>query len=321
LGAAALGEHRFELLLRGSPREAGCGLALVGLGQPFVERREIELGNPCAQLGDLAAQLLCALGCGRLQRQWPQPLPHLLLEIVCTLDLRRDPGELQLGPVPPRLEASESGRLLDQRAPLLRLRRKDRLDLALPDDRVHALAETEVGEQLHEVEPAHGGPVDEVLALAAAMEPPRDRELRVVGRPRAVLVVEEELDLAAVGRAAVTAACKEDVVGLLRPELARAERACGPADRVGHVRFARTVRPDDHADARLEANLDRIGKRLEAAELDRAEMHREAGYRAPRTGLLVVVAGERGVLVRPKSPRIPGSARPLDLCFSRSYLA
>ena len=45
---------------------------------------------------------------------------------------------------------------------------------------MHALAEAEVGEQLDEVEAADGGLVDEVLALAAAVKPARDRELGVV---------------------------------------------------------------------------------------------------------------------------------------------
>ncbi len=85
-------------------------------------------------------------------------------------------------------------------APLGRPRGENRLDLALADDRVHPLAEPEVGEQLDEVEPPHGSPVDEVLPLAAAMQPPRDRELRIVDGQRPVGVVEEELDLAEVGR-------------------------------------------------------------------------------------------------------------------------
>ena len=66
-------------------------------------------------------------------------------------------------------EAAEPGRLFDQRPPLGRPRREDRLDLALADDRVHPLAEPEVGEQLDEIEPAHGRAVDEVLPLAAAV--------------------------------------------------------------------------------------------------------------------------------------------------------
>ena len=104
----------------------------------------------------------------------------------------------------------------------------------------------------------------QVLALAAAMQPARDRELGVLDRARAVLVVEQELDLAEVGGAAVRGAGEEHVVGLLGAQLARAERAGRPADRVGDVRLAGSVRADDHADARLEAHLDGIREGLEA---------------------------------------------------------
>ena len=172
------------------------------------------------------------------------------------------------------LEAAEPGRLLDQSPPLGRPRREDRLDLALADDRVHPLAEAEVGEQLDEIEPAHAGLVQEVLALAAAMEAARDGDLGEVDRERVIGVVEKELDLAEVGGAATGRAREQDVVRLLGAQLQRAQRAGRPADRVGHVRLAGAVRPDDDADARLETDLDRIGERLEATQLDGAQMHR-----------------------------------------------
>jgi len=72
--------------------------------------------------------------------------------------------------VAPRLEAAEAGGLLYQRAPLLGLRGEDCLDLALADDRMHALAEPEVGEDLDQVEASHRGLVEQVLPLPAAME-------------------------------------------------------------------------------------------------------------------------------------------------------
>src|SRR5262245_12349312 len=108
------------------------------------------------------------------------------------------------------------------------------------------------------------------------MQPTGDRELREVDRQRAVGVVEEQFDLAEVSRATRTASGEEDVVRLLGPQLRRAEGTGGPADRVGNVGLARPVRPDDHADARLETDLDRIGERLETTQLDGAQMHRPA---------------------------------------------
>jgi hypothetical protein len=141
---------------------------------------------------------------------------------------------------------------------------------------VHPLAEPQVGEQLHEVEPPHRGPVDEVLPLAAAVQAAGDGELRIVDGQRSVGVVEEELDLAEVGGAARAAAGEEDIVRLLGPQLRRAEGAGRPADAVGDVGLAGAVRADDHAHARLETDLDRVGEGLEATQLDGAQMHRPA---------------------------------------------
>ena len=70
---------------------------------------------------DLAAQLLGPLGRGRLERERPQPLLDLGLEVAGALDVGRDPRELQLGTVPAALEAAETGGLLDELAPLLGL--------------------------------------------------------------------------------------------------------------------------------------------------------------------------------------------------------
>src|SRR5207245_7564017 len=133
------------------------------LGEPLVERRQVELGDARAELCDLAAQLLGALGCRSLQRERPQTLAHFFLEISSALDLRRDASELQLGAMAPCLEAAEPGGLLDERAPLLGPRREDRLDLSLADDRVHPLAKAEIGEQLDEIDAPSGGLVHEVL--------------------------------------------------------------------------------------------------------------------------------------------------------------
>src|SRR5215471_10460297 len=127
-----------------------------------------------------------------------------------------------------RLEPTEPGRLLDQRPPLGGTRCEDRLHLALADDRVHSLPESEIGQEFDEIEPPHRGPVDEVLALASTVQAPRDRQLRVVDRKRSVLVVEEKLDLAEVRGAASATAREEDVVRPLRPQLVRAERPGRP---------------------------------------------------------------------------------------------
>ena len=182
--------------------------------------------------------------------------------------------ELQLGAVPAALELAEAGGFLDELAPLLGLAAEDLLDTALADDRAHVAAEADVGEELDEIRAAHGRAVDEVLALTAAVQAAQERDLRErkLGE-RAVLVVEEELDLAEIGGWPVLAAREQHVVRLLGPELARSEAPGGPEQRVGDVRLAGAVRPDHDGDSRLEPHLDGIRERLEAAQLDRSQVH------------------------------------------------
>ena len=138
---------------------------------------------------------------------------------------------------------------------------------------MHRAAEAEVGEQLDEVGPPHRGAVHEVLALAAPLEASDDRDLRVRQGAGPVAVVEQKLDLAVLRCGPALGAGEENVLGLLRAKLARAEAPGRPHDRVRHVRLAGAVRADDDRDPRLQAHLGRIGERLEAAQPDGAQEH------------------------------------------------
>src|SRR6185436_6054630 len=210
LGGVALGEERRQLLLRAPAAQPGGGLPLLRLGTPRLRPAQVELCDAGAQADDLVGELLRALGGRRLQRERAQPLPHLRLDVARALDLDPDAVQLQLRAVLPPLELPEPGRLLDELAPLLRLRREHGLDLALADDRVHRAAEPDVGEQLDEVGAPHLRLVDEVLALAATMQAARDRDFREVELAElAALVVEDELDLAGLGRRAALGAVEE----------------------------------------------------------------------------------------------------------------
>ena len=99
----------------------------------------------------------------------------------------------------------------------------------------------------------------------------------------AVLVVEDELDLAVLRRLTLAATREEDVVGLLGAQLGGRQRSRCPDDRVGDVRLTGAVRADDDGDARLERELERVGKRLEAADAERAQVHRP-GFSPSRSG-------------------------------------
>ncbi len=282
LDAVALGQERFELFARPVAGQARCLTPLVGVRTPVLDLLELELGDPRFDRADLSTQLFGPLSRSRLERKRAQALLDLGLEVARPLDVLRHPGELQLGAVPAPLEAAEPGGLLDELAPLLGLRAENLLDAALADDRPHLAAEAHVREQLDEIRAPHRRPVDEVLPLPTALQAAHERDLgeRNLGES-AVLVVEEELDLAVVRRRPVLAAREQDVVGLLGAKLARRKASRSPEQRVGDVRLPGAVRPDDDGDALLEANLDRVGKRLEAAQLDRSQVHADESLTRP----------------------------------------
>ena len=215
LGLLALLEQSSELFLRAAAGDHDGVAAGICVRPAVGHGEQVELSDPRPQRRDLDRELLGPLGGGRLERERAQPLAHFLLDVLRTLDLDPDPGELQLGPVLAALELAEPGRLLDEVAPVLRLRGEHGVDLALRDDRVHRAAEADVGEELDEIGAPHSRLVDEVLALAATHEPARDRDLAVVDlvAEAAVGVVEHELDLAVIRRGTFAAPPKRTSSG------------------------------------------------------------------------------------------------------------
>ena len=295
-GAGGIGELLFGPLTFGDegcdpfvervPLGGGLGTACVCLAPSLGEADKVERCDRCLQPGNLEPELLGALGGGGLERERPQPLAHLVLEVARALDLNGNARQLQLRTVATALEAAEPGRLLDQLAPFLWLRVEHGLDPPLADHRAQSASEADVGEQFDEVDAAHRRLVDEVLPLPAALQLPRDRHLGVREiRPRTVGVVEQQVDLAEIDRPPSDRAREEDIVGLLGAQFARAHRACGPEDRVGDVRLPGPVRADDDRDSRLETDLHRLDERLEATELDCLQMHARGGYRSWRMGV------------------------------------
>jgi len=271
LCASTIREQAFQPRLRTATDQRGGVAPLLGLGLAGLGVGEVELCDPRPQCGNLAPELLGALGGGGLQRERAETAAHLILDVARALHLERDPGELELSPAPAPLELAEARGLFDERPPILRLRRKHLLDLALAHDRVHRGAEPDVREELDEIGTAYRCAVDEVLPLAATDEPARDGDFREVERwPGTVLVREDELDLAVLRTLAITAAGEEHIVGLLRAQLGRRQGARRPDDRVGDVRLPRAVRPHDDGDAGLESDLERVRERLEAADAERA---------------------------------------------------
>ena len=181
------------------------------------------------------------------------------------------------------------------------------------------------GRRRREARPGRCGgrrPVDQVLALAVAVEAPGEGDLGVrADRPGTVGVVEEEVDLAVVGRLAPAEPANSTSSGFsARSSSGLSSRS--PTGSSRRVRFAGAVRPDDDRHAGLEVDLDRIDERLEAAELDRLQMHAKcrlsSGQDAARTRLYFVPAptsnshGPR-TRPRPRTRRAPPRSPPRPL--------
>ena len=257
LGQPAAGTRRFGLRLRHRV-PLGAGVVACQLPSGF-ERLALE---PGVELGGLGLAL-----------QRPQPGARLALDVERPIEVVHRPGELELGAATTLAVLPQSRRLLDQEPAITRFRGHDRFDAALGDDRVHLLAETGIRKQLDDIDEPAPGAGDPVLAVARAIEPAKDRNLGSFDLKRAVAVVEHDLDLGALGRLAPRCAAEDHILHRLPPHRRRRLLSHRPQHRVGHVRLARAVRPDDDAHAGTEIQTRAIGEGLEALESDRLQVH------------------------------------------------
>jgi len=186
----------------------------------------------------------------------------------------RDAQQVLLGLLEPtlglalsRLVAGDAGGLLEQGAPVLGLGGENLVDAALPDDGVVLLAHAGVQEQvLHILQPA-GYLVDEVLALAGPVHTAGDHDLREVEGQGAVAVIQHQRDLREAHGPLSVAASEDDVCHGTAPQRPGRLLAQHPADRIGHVGLAGTVRSDNSGDARGKLQLRLFREGLEAKDL------------------------------------------------------
>jgi hypothetical protein len=223
---------------------AAIGLVALGLLGLALERREvaIELGDDVADAQEVLPRLV-----------------HLPF------------GGLLLG-----LELRDARGLLDEVAAILGLGRDDEADAALLDDRVGLGADARAEEEVRHVHETNRGLVDEVLALARAIEAARDGDLGVVlvlRRREAIGVVEGQRHLGERVRTARLGAVEDDVVHGLAAEVLRGLLTHGPADGVDDVRLAAAVGTDDRRHVVVDVDDGLVHERLEPADLDLRDLH------------------------------------------------
>ena len=236
-----------SVLLRGGPRGGRRGLRL---GQ----RRHRAAGGVArerpARLVGLALDPRVQLGGLRLALERLEPRARLALDVERAVQVVLRALELELRAAAALAVLAEPRGLLDQQPALARLGGDDLRDPALGDDGVHLLAQARVAHQLEHVGQPALRAVDPVLALARAVEPAHDRDLRQRQVDRAVAVVEHDLDLGLGARLHAVRPGEDDVLHRLAAHRDRRLLAHRPQHGVGHVGLARPVGADDHRHAR-----------------------------------------------------------------------
>jgi hypothetical protein len=175
------------------------------------------------------------------------------------------------------LVADDAGRLFHVDAALGGGGGDELLHPPLLDDGVGAPGGPRVHHELPHVHQPAGGLVDQVLALARAVEAARDRDLFVVAvffRRPAVPILEQDGDFGAPDRLAGLAPIEDDVRHGLAAQEAGGLLAQHPADGVHHVALAAAVRPDHQRDAViLEVEDGVVAEGLEPAQLQPFQPH------------------------------------------------
>ncbi len=184
---------------------------------------------------------------------------------------------LPFGLLLPALELGDARRLFDEQPPVLRLGAHDEPDLSLLDDRVRLGAGARAEKQVGHVAQADGGLVDEVIALARAIQAPRHGDLGVIlvleGHLLGRVVLEGERDLGEVLRASGLASAEDDVLHGPPAQVPSALLAHAPSNRVDDVRLAAPVGPDDPQNVVIEVENGAVDERLEADELELLDLH------------------------------------------------
>src|SRR5262249_25873769 len=164
-----------------------------------------------AQLLEALAVLLVALGLGGLEPDAAELLLHLVEDVLQAQQVGIDALELAQGFGLAGLEAADAGGLLEDGAPLLGGGLQEHIDAALLDDAVGVGAGAAAEEEALDVLEAAGLRVDEVLALAAAVDAAGDLDLLGGRGEGAAGVVEGEGDLGQAQPAPRGRAVEDDV--------------------------------------------------------------------------------------------------------------
>ena len=223
---------------------------LDDLGQLAVLPRKQHLLPPA----HFVAELPVPSRLGRLALEGSALLLHLEHDVVDTREVQLCGFELQLSGAAPRLVLGDARRFLDEHATVGRSRAQNQSDLALLDDGVGLGTEPRVHQKVVNIPQPARPTIDQILALARAIEPPghldiaRDRPelLRLAVVAMAVAVG----DVAVPVRRRVTMAIADRVVMVTVARLDRCV-AVGPVAVTLSHEHAAEPQPDFRRSRRL----------------------------------------------------------------------
>ena len=210
--------------------------------------------------------------------------PHSAQAAFHFVDDVRQAQQVLLDPLQPpqglellELEAADAGGLFEDHAAVFGRGLQEHVDLALLDHAIGLRAQAGAGQQVADIAEPAGIAIDQVFALAAAIDAPRDVDLRRIDGQEAAGVVERERDLGRVHSPAGGRAVENDVGHFLAAEALDALLAQDPFDGIHDVRLSRPVGADDHGDPGGEFEPRLIGEAFETGEFKRLEHNRKGG--------------------------------------------
>ena len=265
------GRGRFafrQFLLRdlgGGERSPGIAQLRLGLGQARKRRLPIDGVERRLELADVAGNLAVA---DRLPRLPAQPLQidaDLAHHVVEAGEVLLGGLQLLLRLVAAGMQARNAGRVLEDAAALLRLRRDDLGNLPLPHQRGGMRPGGGVGEQDLHVAGARLAAVDAVAGTGIALDAAGDLQRLRAGAP-ALVALGHQRDLGHVARRAAGGAGEDHVLHAAAAHGLVGAFAHDEAERLDQVRLAAAVRPDNAGHAPLDRDIDGVDEGLEAVQ-------------------------------------------------------
>ncbi len=231
---------------------------------PVEEVRVLPLHQIDLKLPQAGLQGVVLLRLPRLALQRGDRFLHFGHDVVDTGQIGPDVVQLTVGSFAPVFVLGHPGSFLEQPPPLIRLVAQDGLDHLEFNDRVRIAPHAGIHEEVEDVFETAGDLVQEILALAGAVDPAADRHLGVFRRKYASGVLDHQRRLRHAEGLALLGAVEDDILHLVAAEGAVALLAEHPADGIDDVGLAAAVRPDDRGDPAVEHQVHLLGERLEA---------------------------------------------------------